>query len=144
MEAKMLAPAAVLVLWPLIVLLWMTVTRFGAFSKAGIDIAKVPPGGRGNSLEGVLPDKVNWKAHNFTHLMEQPTIFYPAVIILAMGAPKPVDVAMAWAYVAIRVVHSLWQSMVNRLQVRVMLFAASTIFLVALAVRAVTVTLFAA
>ncbi len=141
MQANMLAPAAVLVLWSLVVLLWMTVTRFGAFSKAGIDMAKVPPGGRGNSLEGVLPDKVNWKAHNFTHLMEQPTIFYPTVIILAMTGAKPVDVAMAWAYVAIRVVHSLWQSMVNRLPVRILLFTASTLFLVALAVRAVMVTL---
>lgn len=142
MEAKMLAPAAVLVLWSMIMMLWMTVSRFSALKSQGIDLSKSPPGGRGAALEGVLPANVNWKSHNYTHLMEQPTIFYPAVIILAMGAPRPVDIGMAWAYVAIRIVHSLWQSLVNRLPVRISLFAASSLFLVALAVRAVMTTLF--
>ena len=83
-------------------------------------------------------------SHNYTHLMEQPTIFYPAVVILAMTGARPVDIGMAWAYVAIRIVHSLWQSLVNRLPVRIALFTASSIFLVALALRAVMATLFAA
>ncbi|MEO7247645.1 MAG: MAPEG family protein, partial [Novosphingobium sp.] len=89
-------------------------------------------------------DKVGWKSHNFTHLMEQPTIFYPAVIILAMGTPKTIDVGMAWAYVVIRIVHSLWQSLVNRIPVRASLYFASTLFLIGLAVRAVMTTLFVA
>ncbi len=144
MEAKMLAPAAVLVLWSLLMMLWMTVSRFSALGKAGIDLTKAPPGGRGSGLEGVLPDKANWKSHNFTHLMEQPTIFYPAVIILAMMGAKPVDLALTWAYVAIRIVHSLWQALVNRIPVRASLFFASSLFLIALAVRAVMATLFAA
>ena len=143
MEAKMLAPAAVLVLWTMVMMLWMTISRFAALKAQGIDLTKSPPGGRGAALEGVLPAKVNWKSHNYTHLMEQPTIFYPAVIILAMGTPRPVDIGMAWAYVAIRIVHSLWQSLVNRLPVRISLFAASSTFLVVLAVRAVMTTLFA-
>lgn len=141
MQAQMLAPAAALVVWSLIVLVWMTVTRFSAFSRAGIDLGKAPPGGRGVNLEGVLPDQVNWKAHNFTHLMEQPTLFYPTVIVLALVGAGPADVALAWAYVAIRVVHSLWQGLVNRLPVRVALFALSSLCLIALAVRALLATL---
>jgi hypothetical protein len=113
-------------------------------AKQGIDLSKSPPGGRGNSLEGVLPDKVNWKAHNFSHLMEQPTIFYPAVVILAIMGAKPMDIGLAWAYVAIRIVHSLWQSTVNRIPVRASLFFASSAFLIVLAVRAVIATLMAA
>ena len=144
MEAKMLAPAAVLVLWSLLMMLWMVQSRFTAFAKHGIDLGKATPGGRGSALDGVLPDKVNWKAHNFSHLMEQPTIFYPAVVILAIMGAKPIDVALAWAYVAIRIVHSLWQALVNRIPVRASLFFASSAFLFALAVRAVIATLSAA
>jgi hypothetical protein len=144
MEAKMLAPAAVLVLWSMLMMLWMVQSRLAGLAKQGIDLSKSPPGGRGNSLEGVLPDKVNWKAHNFSHLMEQPTIFYPAVVILAIMGAKPMDIGLAWAYVAIRIVHSLWQSTVNRIPVRASLFFASSAFLIVLAVRAVIATLMAA
>ncbi|MEP7223115.1 MAG: MAPEG family protein [Novosphingobium sp.] len=144
MEAKMLAPAAVLVLWSLLMMLWMMQARFAAFAKHKIDLSTAPPGSRGNSLEGVLPDAVNWKAHNYSHLMEQPTIFYPAVVILAIMGAKPIDVALAWAYVALRIVHSVWQASVNRIPVRASLFFASSAFLIALAVRAVIVTLTAA
>lgn len=141
MQAQMLAPAAALVAWTLIVLLWMITTRFSAFSKHGIDLSKAPPGGRGVNLEGVLPDKTNWKAHNYSHLMEQPTIFYPTVVILAIMGAGAVDVALAWAYVGIRVVHSLWQGTVNRVPVRAMLFFISSICLIVLAARAVLATL---
>jgi hypothetical protein len=92
----------------------------------------------------VLPDAVNWKAHNYSHLMEQPTIFYPTVIILALTGAGMVDVVLAWAYVLLRIAHSLWQALVNRIPVRITLFQLSTICLVALAVRAVMATLFAA
>ena len=141
MQAQMLAPAAALVVWSLIVLLWMVATRFSAFARAGIDLSKAPPGGRGVNLEGVLPDRVNWKAHNYTHLMEQPTIFYPTVVILALTGATALDVGLAWAYVAIRVIHSLWQGLVNRLPVRVTLFTLSTLCLLVLALRALAATL---
>ena len=141
MQGQMLAPAAALVCWSLVVLLWMVATRFAAFGKAGVDLKKSPPGGRGVNLEGVLPDKTNWKAHNYAHLMEQPTIFYPAVIILAIMGAGQLDVGLAWAYVAIRVVHSLWQATVNRIPVRASLFFISSFILIALAIRALMATL---
>jgi hypothetical protein len=118
-------------------------SRFAAFGKAGIDLKKAPPGGRGINLEGVLPDRTNWKAHNFTHLMEQPTIFYPAAIILAIMGASSLDVGLAWAYVVIRVVHSLWQATVNRVPVRASLFFVSSFILIALAIRALLATLYA-
>lgn len=141
MQVQMLAPAAALVCWSLIVLVWMGVTRFSGFAAHGIDLSKAPPGGRGVNLEGVLPDKTNWKAHNYAHLMEQPTIFYPTVVILALTGAGAADVALAWAYVGIRVVHSLWQGTVNRVPVRFMLFLISTACLITLAVRAALATL---
>ena len=141
MQAQMLAPAAVLVLWSLVMLLWVAATRFPAMAKTGMDVKTVPPGGRGQDLEGVLPASVSWKSHNYAHLMEQPTIFYATVVILALMGAGAIDVLLAWAYVVIRIVHSIWQATVNRIPVRFTLFAISTGFLLVLAVRAMIATL---
>ncbi len=143
MQAQMLAPAAVLVFWSIIMLFWLAGTRFPAMAKSGADLKSAPPGGRGQDLEGVLPREVQWKSHNYAHLMEQPTIFYPTVIILAMMGANGLDVALAWAYVAIRIVHSVWQATVNRIPVRFLMFILSTLALAVLALRALSVTLFA-
>jgi uncharacterized MAPEG superfamily protein len=139
---SLLAPAAVLVLWTLIMLLWTGATRFPAMKRMGLDIKVVPPGGRGANLEGVLPPEVNWKSHNYTHLVEQPTLFYAVVLILFVGGgTTPLTVGLAWAYTAIRIVHSLWQALVNKLPVRFTLFVLSTLCLLALSVMAVILTL---
>ena len=138
-----LGPAAVLVLWSLIVLLWVVVTRFPAFAKAGIDFAKVPRGARYADVETQMPANVNWVSHNYTHLMEQPTIFYAAVAILAIaGDASAINLAAAWGYVGLRIVHSLWQGLVNIVIIRASLFTLSSICLLVLAVNAVRVTLF--
>ena len=81
MQVQMFMPAAVLICWSMVVLIWMTVTRFAGMAKAGVDLSQAKPGGRGQDLEPLLPSQTVWKAHNFTHLMEQPTIFYPTVVI---------------------------------------------------------------
>jgi hypothetical protein len=142
MGAPILAPAAVLVLWSMIMLLWVVATRFPAFAKAGVTPATAKPGSRYQDVEPILPERVNWKSHNFTHLMEQPTIFYAVVVILALsGAGTGVNVILAWAYVGLRVLHSLWQSLVNTLPIRIALFAISSTCLLALAVNAVRATL---
>ena len=143
MQAQMLAPAAVLIVWSIIMLMWTAGTRFPAMAKSGMDLKNAKPGGRGQDLEGAIPDKVNWKSHNYSHLMEQPTIFYPTVIILAMMGAGAIDVLLAWTYVGLRIVHSLWQALVNVVAIRFLLFILSTLALTALAVRAVSVTLLA-
>jgi hypothetical protein len=143
MQTQMLAPAAALVVWSLIMLGWTMATRMPALAKAVIDLAKAPPGGRGSALEGVLPGPIMWKSHNYSHLMEQPTIFYPAVVILALAGASMVDVWLAWAYVGLRVIHSLWQATVNRIPVRALLFFISSGVLTVLAVRALLATLVA-
>jgi len=142
MQTQMLAPAAALVLWSLIVLAWTAATRFPAMAKLGANLKTVPPGGRGQNLDGVLPDSVQWKSHNFTHLMEQPTIFYPTVVILALTGASTLDVQLAWAYVVIRVIHSLWQALVNTIPVRFSLFMLSTTCLLILAIHSVQATVF--
>lgn len=142
MENPILAPAAVLVAWSLFMLLWMAGTRFPAIFKSGVDLKASPPGGRGQDLEGILPANVNWKSHNYTHLMEQPTIFYAAVLILAVaGAATPFLVNVAWGYTILRIIHSVYQATINVVMVRFSIFVLATICLIILAVAAVMATI---
>ena len=145
MQAQILAPAAVLAAWSVIMLFWIAAVRLPAMKRLAGESGTRPTaraGGRGQDLEGRIPDRAVWPAHNFTHLMEQPTIFYPAVIILAIMGAGAGDVLAAWIYVALRILHSLWQSLINTIPVRMLLFFASTVALIWLVVRAVMVTLF--
>jgi hypothetical protein len=142
MNSPILAPAAVLVLWSLIMLFWMAGTRLPALSKIGIDLAKAAPGGRGQDIDPQMPPSIAWKSHNYTHLMEQPTIFYATVGILAIsGAGSGLNATLAWGYVGLRIAHSIWQATVNKVPVRFALFIFSTLCLLVLAINAVRVTL---
>ena len=143
MQAQMLAPAAALVAWTLIVMFWMMATRLPALAKTGIDLKSAKPGGRGQDLEGVLDDRINWKAHNYMHLLEQPTLFYAAAVIIALLGASATDVLVAWGYVGLRILHSVWQATVNKIPVRLLLFALATACLITLAIRAIMLTMFA-
>ncbi|MEW4466939.1 MAPEG family protein [Parasphingorhabdus sp. JC815] len=141
MDTVILAPAALLVVWSLIMLFWMAGTRLPAAKKMGIDIS-AKPGGRGPDLDPQMPDKVAWKSHNYTHLMEQPTLFYATVFILAIAeAGTGINLWLAWGYVALRIIHSIWQSTVNLVNVRFLLFLASTLCLLIIALNALFTTL---
>jgi hypothetical protein len=74
--------------------------------------------------------------------MEQPTLFYAVVMILALvGQGDGLNAQLAWGYVVIRILHSLWQGLVNTIPVRFGLFILSTLCLMALAINAVRATL---
>ncbi|MBB5518236.1 MAPEG family protein [Amphiplicatus metriothermophilus] len=131
----MIAPVLALVLWSLVIWLWMYATRIPAMQKAKIAPQTVAAAG---SLKDRLPLKVGQIADNYNHLMEQPTIFYAAAIAAHLaGATDPVNIGLAWAYVALRAVHSLVQCTVNIVVVRFSIFVLSTLALGALAIRTV-------
>ena len=137
-ETAILAPAAVLAGWTMIVFLWLMARRIPAFSAAGVKLGEVPPGTRGGDREAQMPAKANWISHNYTHLMEQPTVFYPVVIMLAvMGDNSTLSVNLAWGYTGLRILHSFWQASVNTIPIRFAFFGLSSLCLIALAARAV-------
>lgn len=139
MHSPILAPALALVIWTLVMLVWMVVVRMPAMKKAGIDVNKVT-GGHPGALDGKIDEKAQWPAHNYMHLVEQPTIFYAVVFILALqGAGGGWNEKLAWAYVILRVLHSIVQATFNRVIIRFMLFALSTLALVALTLHSAMV-----
>ena len=134
--SPILAPIIALVTWTLVVMLWMVVTRLPAMKRAGIDL-KSRVGGRGANLEGVLPDAVMWKSHNYIHLVEQPTIFYAVALALAlMDMGYGINLYLAWAYVGLRIIHTLIQATYNRVMHRFLVFGLSSLCLLGLTVHA--------
>jgi hypothetical protein len=131
-----LGPVAALALWSMVMWVWMYATRLPAMRRAKIDTANLV-GGTGQNLESLLPPQVQWKAHNYNHLMEQPTIFYAIAIALAVGGMGGgLNTQIAWAYVALRIVHSLIQVTVNRVMWRFLVFALASVALLALCIHA--------
>jgi hypothetical protein len=129
---EILKPLAVLAAWTMVMWLWMYVTRIPAMNKAKIDVNNLT-GGTGKSLDEVLPANVQWVAHNYNHLHEAPTVFYAVALALAMiGQGDGLNAQIAWAYVGLRVLHSLVQAIGNRVMIRFGIFALSSLCLMAL------------
>jgi hypothetical protein len=129
---NMMTPILALVLWTFVMWFWMYATRLPAMRAAGVDPAKV----KGKESLSVLPPQVNWVADNYNHLHEQPTAFYALCIYsFLVGVKDDVNIWLAWAYVAIRIVHSLVQATSNFVPVRFFIFVGGSAVLLAIAVR---------
>jgi len=128
---SILTPALALIVWSLVMWIWLYATRIPAIRAAGIN----PASAKEPESLNVLPLKVRQVAYNYNHLMEQPTLFYALVFYTALANRWPGDVPLllAWAYVVLRVVHSLVQATVNVIMVRFALHVAGTLALMGLA-----------
>ncbi|MFO1392372.1 MAG: MAPEG family protein [Steroidobacteraceae bacterium] len=132
-NAQFLMPVLALVAWTFVMWAWMYATRIPAMRAAGIDPQDAATS---NALAERLPPQVRWKADNYNHLHEQPTIFYALMFFAALtGGGDAMALDLAWAYVAVRVVHSLVQATVNRIVVRFVLFNVGSLVLLAFTVR---------
>lgn len=137
--AGTLPPVVALAAWTMVMWAWMYATRIPALNATKLDLdelARDPA----TSLDDVLPVGVQWKAHNYNHLHEAPTVFYAVAIVLAViGQGDGFNAQLAWAYVALRVIHSLIQVTVNKVMLRFMVFALSSFALMGLVARAIMV-----
>jgi hypothetical protein len=69
--------------------------------------------------------------------MEQPTLFYATAITLSLlGAGGGLNATLAWAYVALRIAHSLVQALANIVMLRFAIFMVASVVLLLLAIRA--------
>ena len=128
----LLQPVVALLAWSAIMFLWMYAVRIPAMIKAGVDL-KNKVGGQGKDLDAILPPEVQWKSHNYNHLMEQPTLFYAAALVLVLtDCQSVIALYSAWAYVGLRVAHSIVQSISNRIRYRFGLFLLASIALIVL------------
>jgi hypothetical protein len=134
MPSPILQPVVALVLWSFVMWAWLYATRIPAIVRLKIVFDPTRPD---SEFQAQIPPQVRWKADNYNHLMEQPTLFYALALTLALvGAGGGLNASLAWAYVALRVVHSLVQALVNVVMVRFTVFMIGSLVLLALAVRA--------
>lgn len=136
-NSPILAPVVALAIWTMLIWVWMYVTRIPAMQKVPGLNPNTMIGGIGADLDKVLPPKIQWIAHNYNHLHEAPTVFYAIAIVHALiGTGTGINLWLAWAYVALRIVHSLVQILGNRVIVRFSLFALSSLALIGLIIHA--------
>ena len=127
-----LQPVIALTIWTMVMWAWMYATRIPAMTKAKVDVDRLVSDPDA-SLDRTLPANVQWKAHNYNHLHEQPTVFYAVAIVLAIiGQGDGMNSLLAWIYVGLRVAHSVVQVTANKVMVRFVLFALSSVVLMAL------------
>lgn len=134
--SPILTPVLTLIAWTLVMWIWMYATRIPAIRAAGIKLDAQKPKGEQMNL---LPPDVRWKADNYNHLLEQPTIFYALALSLAlMGEGHGANLWLAWGYVALRILHSLFQALVNKIEIRFVIFVLSTLMLFGMVFNAFT------
>ena len=130
-----LQPVIALAAWTMVMWFWLYGTRIPALSSSKVDpddLVRDPAKG----LDNVLPPSVQWKAHNYNHLHEAPTVFYAVAIVLSIiGEGDGLNAQLGWVYVALRVVHSIIQATINKVQLRFLVFALSSLCLMALVAR---------
>ncbi|RBP53062.1 MAPEG family protein [Arenicella xantha] len=133
-DMAIIGPVVALVAWSMIMWVWMYVTRIPAILAVNMELDSHAP--RGQQM-ATLPAKVRWKADNYNHLMEQPTLFYALAISLAViGEGSGINLYFAWGYVALRILHSLIQSLTNKVEVRFAIFMLSNVPLLVLTYNA--------
>ncbi len=137
--SAILQPVMALVLWTFVMWVWLYATRIPAIRRLRV---VMPPTQTKEAFNAQLPPQVRWKADNYNHLLEQPVLFYAVALTLAvLGAQDATSVTLAWAYVGLRVIHSLIQATVNIILWRFAVFALGSVVLAGLAIQAARVVL---
>jgi len=131
-----LQPVVALAAWAMVMWAWMYAARIPAMSRAKMsdeDLATLTQA----KLDAALPPQVQWKAYNYNHLHEAPTVFYAVAIVLAIvGQGDGLNAVLGWTYVGLRVIHSLVQAIANKVMLRFAVFVASSLVLMALILHA--------
>ncbi len=115
-QIALLTPVFVLILWTFTIFLIMSYGRT-RFMKDPQDAAHT------KDLKGTLPAWVERIGDNYNHLFEQPVAFYVVTLAIALiNSVDPLMMQLAWAFVILRIIHSLVQLTFNLVLVRFMIF----------------------
>ena len=86
-----------------------------------------------DELRPKMSEKFRYITDNYNHIFEQPTLFYAVLIYIQLAdTANQTNISLAWAYVFLRVVHSLIQLTSNNVSWRAASFATSSLILMAI------------
>ena len=115
-QIALLTPVFVLILWTFTIFLIMSYGRT-RFMKDPQDAAHT------KDLKGTLPAWVERTGDNYNHLFEQPIAFYVVTLSIAsINSIDPLMMQLAWAFVILRIIHSLVQLTFNLVLLRFTIF----------------------
>lgn len=120
-------------LWPafamagltLVVMVRMGFERLGQLARE-----RIHPQAVATSAEMAARVKDSRAADNFRNLFELPVLFYLALFVgVQLQAASPVTVGLAWAFVALRVVHSAIHCSYNKVRHRFLAYVLGALVL---------------
>jgi len=127
-KTDILYPIFALAAWTVIVLVQIPITRFYAAFRHQVVESDFKLGESPN-----VPYYVSIPNRNYMNLLELPVLFYVICLLFYVtDGVSPVVAQMAWAYVALRVVHSIIHLSYNHSVHRFAVFALSNFTLIAL------------
>lgn len=111
---------------------WLYVTRLTEMAAKDIDPQQLAS----RTAADALLTSSAAPANNFRNLFELPVLFYLAVVLaLVLFVQDPLLVQFAWAFVALRALHSLIHCTYNRVMHRFIAYFASSLALLLMWVR---------
>ncbi len=132
MDKAILYPMFALAFWTFGILILIPIARFKAVFAKQADANDFKFGETDN-----LPDYVKLPNRNYMNLLELPLLFYVVcLIIYVTQSVNSTNIAIAWAYFALRVIHSIIHLNGNNVRLRLVAFAISNFVLIALWVLA--------
>jgi len=124
-ERAIFLPALAMVALTVAVALRMMVTRIGEMKRD-----RIHPQAVAMSAQAVARFSDTRAADNFRNLFELPVLFYVALLFAAqMGEVTTATLALAWLFVALRVIHSYIQCTYNKVMHRFKAYLAGTLVL---------------
>ena len=127
-----LYPMFALAAWTLVVLLLIPIARVRSARRREIVVDDFKYG-----ESPAVPPAVSIPNRNYMNLLELPMLFYVVCVVLYVTAgASTTTIALAWAFVGLRIVHSLIHLSYNQVVHRLAAFTASNVALVMLWVAA--------
>jgi len=118
--------------WTGLVLLLVPYKRIRAVMRGEVKAADFKLG-----ESSAVPSAVSIPNRNYMNLLEAPVLFYVVCLILYVNATSSANaILLAWACVALRIVHSAIHLTYNSMRHRPLVFGASNTVLVALWIMA--------
>ena len=127
MNTVLYAPMLSLMLLTMVVWFWLYVKRIGYMQTHHVHPQSLFSRVR---LLQILPDEVQAPANNLNNLLELPIIFYALCLINSQqGSVSDTMVVLAWAYVILRVIHSVIHCTYNKVMHRFAVYSSSSLVL---------------
>ena len=127
-KLDILYPLFALAVWTFLVLLLIPFVRVRSVRRR-----EIAPSDFKFGESSAVPPAVSIPNRNYMNLLELPMLFYVVCLMLYVtGGASPLAVSVAWAYVALRVVHSIIHLSYNHVLHRLAAFTLSNAALVSL------------